>query len=154
MSKMMRKIMKGEEGFTLVELLVVVIIIAILSAIAIPIYVGQREKAQDAAARSLVRNAVPAVEAYYADNRSYAGATAASLQAIEPSISWQLQTSTVSAGAKAGTLAKNSKVDFFVNSDSVMEIATLSDSGTSFGVKIDKNASITYYKGATGSTSW
>ena len=54
----LRKRMKGEKGFTLIELLVVIIIIAILAAIAIPTFLGQRQKAQDAAAKS-ARSAMP-----------------------------------------------------------------------------------------------
>ena len=65
-----QKRMKGEKGFTLIELLVVIIIIAILAAIAIPTFLGQRQKAQDAAAKSLVRNAMTAIESTYVDTRS------------------------------------------------------------------------------------
>ena len=57
-----RKVWEQQSGFTLIELLVVIIIIAILAGIAIPTYLGQREKAQDAAAVSLVRNALTVVE--------------------------------------------------------------------------------------------
>ncbi len=81
---------KGQEGFTLIELLVVVIIIGLLAAIAIPAFLGQRNKANDAAAKSLVRNGATAMEAYFSDGNSYAGATAANLRAIEPNIAWQI----------------------------------------------------------------
>ncbi len=67
-----QKRMKGEKGFTLIELLVVIIIIAILAAIAIPTFLGQRSKAQDASAKSLVRNAMTAIESAYVDTRTYA----------------------------------------------------------------------------------
>ena len=80
------KRMKGEKGFTLIELLVVIIIIAILAAIAIPTFLGQRQKAQDAAAKSLVRNAMMAVESAYTDTRDFEDVTAAMLTDIEPSI--------------------------------------------------------------------
>ena len=77
---------RGQEGFTLIELLVVVIIIGLLAAIAIPTFLGQRNKANDAAAKSLVRNAASTVEAAYADTQDYAAITPAILNTAEPSI--------------------------------------------------------------------
>jgi len=79
---------KEQKGFTLIELLVVVIIIGLLAAIAIPAFLGQRDKANDAAAKSLVRNAQTALEAAYADTQDYADITPAMLQAIEPNIAF------------------------------------------------------------------
>src|SRR5665811_1562024 len=79
-----RKVWKQQSGFTLIELLVVIIIIAILAGIAIPTYLGQREKAQDAAAVSLVRNALTAVESARIDSSGYESLTLADLQRVEP----------------------------------------------------------------------
>ena len=66
------KSFKNSKGFTLIELLIVVVIIGILAAIAIPRFASTKGKAFDAAAKTDLRNAMTAQEAYYSDNQSYA----------------------------------------------------------------------------------
>jgi type IV pilus assembly protein PilA len=66
----------------------VVIIIGILAAIAIPVFLGQRERAQDASATADVRNGATAMEAAFTDDQDYSAITAADLNAIEPSITF------------------------------------------------------------------
>jgi len=67
------KRLRGDKGFTLVELLVVIVIIGILVAIAVPIFLNQREAAQKRAVESDVRNAIPVMETYYAEHGDYDG---------------------------------------------------------------------------------
>jgi len=71
---------RDESGFTLIELLVVLIIIGVLLAIAIPSYLGFQKSAQQTAAASDVRQAIPDSEAYFADNNSYTGISAGGLK--------------------------------------------------------------------------
>ena len=84
--KLRERIQSEEKGFTLIELLVVILIIGILAAIAIPAFLGQRQKAQDSEAKSAVRTAVSAAKSYFTENKSYTGMAAADLRAVEPSL--------------------------------------------------------------------
>lgn len=87
LSKLQARLRSEEKGFTLVELLVVILIIGILAAIAIPSFLSQTDKAKDADVKSAVRNAQTAAETFNVDNEgSYAGMTIADLKDIEPTL--------------------------------------------------------------------
>jgi type IV pilus assembly protein PilA len=117
-----------EGGFTLIELMVVVLIIAILIAIAIPTFLGARQRAQDRAAQSNLRNALTAEKTYYTDKQAYTTATA-SVKSIEPSLTFS-----TAAAATQGT------VSVVVSSTSgtlndIVTLGTQSASGTCFYIK-------------------
>ncbi|HEU4971929.1 MAG TPA: prepilin-type N-terminal cleavage/methylation domain-containing protein [Gaiellaceae bacterium] len=88
-----------EQGFTLIELLVVIIIIGILLAIAVPSYLGFRDRAANNAAKANLRAALPSAEAFYADNGTYAGMDEADLAAIDTGVSPTLKVTAAAAGS-------------------------------------------------------
>jgi prepilin-type N-terminal cleavage/methylation domain-containing protein len=91
MLKMLRNRIQDDKGFTLIELMVVVLIIAILIAIAIPTFLGLRERAQDRAAQAELRDGLTAAKAFYTDDETFTGFTpgdAGTAEAVEPSLTW------------------------------------------------------------------
>jgi type IV pilus assembly protein PilA len=131
---------KDEEGFTLIELMVVVLIIGILIAIALPTFLGARTRAQNRAAQSSLRNALVAAKTYYTDNSSYASATDANLPSVEPSLTY-----------KAAGVASTGPTDVSVapNGSTSWSAAALSASGTCFWIKDTAATGTTYGSGAT-----
>jgi type IV pilus assembly protein PilA len=85
--KLRAAMVSGEEGFTLIEILLVMIIIGILSAIAIPAFLNQSRKAVDSGGKAMAHTTQVAMETFALDNKgSYATATPAKMKAIDSSI--------------------------------------------------------------------
>jgi type IV pilus assembly protein PilA len=137
---------QDESAFTLIELLVVLIIIGVLLAIAIPSYLGFQKKAQQTAAQSDVREAIPDAEAYYSDYGDYAfntkadgttGVTAVvALQSYDNGLS--------SAIATSGSVKGNTTqycISANVSSNWAHVIGPSGTTGSTNGVVDDKTAS-------------
>jgi prepilin-type N-terminal cleavage/methylation domain-containing protein len=139
----LRRGSRSQAGFTLIELMVVIIIIAVLATIAIPTFMGQRQHAQDAAAYTLVRNALTAVQGAFVDTGDYTLITEADLRAMEPTIDWVMADANLVSTTPAwmtdavGADAVANQVAFFGQSHDVADLASVSESGNSFGIQVD-----------------
>ena len=123
----------GEGGFTLIELMVVVMIIAILVGIAIPAFLGARRRAQDTASKSDLRNGLGTAQTIFTDNQAYlATATmVTSLTSEEPSLTFQNDT-TKSTAAKQISLKTAASSGVATDPLDEIILASQSGSGTCF----------------------
>ena len=119
---------RDEEGFTLIELMVVVLIIAILIAIAIPTFLGARQRAQDRAAQSDLRNALTAEKTVYTDNETFE-ANVATMKGIEPSLKWSAAAGSGLVDVTVGTSATPNAAN------DIVCVHRTSKSGTEFALK-------------------
>ena len=120
-----------EAGFTLIELMTVVLIIAILIAVLIPTFVGAKGRAQDRAAQSSLRNGLTAAKVVFSERGDFTMATVAALDAGEPGLAW------VDSGS-ASTGPNSISVDP-VNAGYIV-LAGQSKSGGCFFVSDDESA--------------
>ena len=105
MLRNLRERAQEEKGFTLIELLVVILIIGILAAIAIPSFLNQRSKGNDAEAKSTAVTAAEAMETCATDNNgAYTNCTLAAIRSIEPTLNDAGSRLTVSSGANTYTV--------------------------------------------------
>ena len=119
-----------EEGFTLIELMVVVLIIAILIAIAIPTFLGARQRAQDRAAQSNLRNALTAEKTFYTDNQTYGTDAQMTASNIETSLKWGAGldvTTTLSVDTLGACIQAKSKSG---TTFAIMDVSSGSTAGT------------------------
>lgn len=137
MLKAIRRGLKKDEGFTLIELMVVVMIIAVLIAIAIPSFLGFRKSAQDRSAQSELRNVLLAEKAFWLDNGDYTE-TAGDITAFEPN------------AVVAADPADGVALDLRDADSDVVCLTRTADSGNTFSIWESSSAG-TYY-GATDLT--
>ncbi len=125
-----------EDGFTLIELMVVVLIIAILLAIAIPTFLGAQDRARDRGAQSELRNALTAAKTIATDDAGlFTNVTTANLTTAEGSLTYN-----------AGTTAVAKEVSVAKPDNTQLLLQTKSASGTTFAICANSSGQVKYAK--------
>ncbi len=112
----------GEDGFSLIELMVVVLIIGILIAIALPTFLGARTRAQDRALQTNLRTGLVAGLVFYSDNGNFTGFDVPTASGLEPSLQW----------VGAGGPATSDEISIQVGGGTDLLLVGMSKSGTYF----------------------
>ncbi|MHB8296932.1 MAG: type II secretion system protein [Acidimicrobiales bacterium] len=146
---------QDEQGFTLIELMVVILIIAILMAIAIPTYLGARNRAENSAAESNVRNALTSANVLFSKYNDYTSVSQTGLASAEPALSFL---GTGATGAAASGYAANT-VGWFTGpgsnppASSFIVLESVSQTGNCYWIYQQANGPTQYGRGSGGTNA-
>jgi type IV pilus assembly protein PilA len=139
-SVLRKRLQREEDGFTLIELMVVVLIIAILMAIAIPTFLGAQNKAKDRAAQANLKNASTAVRTIATDDSGlFTNVNAANLLAAEGGLTFV---------AGAGTATQVGFAADLTVTPNLLQLSKISASGTAYGIRLQSDGRTFYCKNA------